>query len=91
MSLSYRFGLAFGEWLKANALWSEGGHRHALVGLRALLDYCWLVAGLLLIWVGLISVYIIYSTGMPSLPSVGILIGPVCLYRFAKLRMRRET
>jgi hypothetical protein len=34
-------------------------------------DYLWLIGGLVLIWIGLIGMYVTYSTGMPSSPSLG--------------------
>jgi hypothetical protein len=38
-------------------------------------DYLWLIAGCFLIWMGLIGMYVIYVTGMPSTPSMEFSLG----------------
>lgn len=86
MSRSYKIGLSLGEWLREKRLWSERAHHKAITAFKTVGDYIWLIAGLLLIWVGLIGIYVIHSTGMPSSPVAGLFIAPFCLYRFVKLR-----
>lgn len=87
MSESYKVGLSVGEWLRDKELWSPDVHRKTIAALLLIGDYLWLIAGLLLIWVGVIGIYVIYSTGDPSTPSIAVFIGVFCLYSFVKLRV----
>jgi hypothetical protein len=48
--------------------------------------YPWLAAGLGCVWLGLISLYVIYATGSPSTPATLIFVAPFCFYKFIKAR-----
>ncbi len=54
---------------------------------RIVKDYLWLFGGLLCVWIGMIGVYVIHSTGSPSSPSILLFVAPFCFYRFAKARL----
>ena len=86
---SYKLGLSLGNWLGHSGFSSEH-HRKATFAIHVVGDYLWLIGGLVLIWIGLIGMYVIYSTGMPSSPSLGVFAGAFCLYRFVKIRTRRR-
>ena len=58
--------------------------------MRIIRDYLWLLAGLGCVWVGLIGLYVIYSTGMPSSPATLIFFAPFCFYKFVKAEWRRN-
>jgi hypothetical protein len=70
MFSSYKLGLSLGNWLGHSGFSSEH-HRKAMFVIHVVGDYLWLIGGLVLIWIGLIGMYVTYSTGMPSSPSLG--------------------
>lgn len=54
--------------------------------MRIVKDYLWLIAACLFLWMGVVGLYAIYSTGMPSSPAIGVFAGVFCFFKFVRNR-----